>query len=711
MKKFLKVFLLSLLVVLTLAPSVSAIVPYTSYIYTIDGVSIESPHAYVPDKVIDSSKMGLNVALDTATDLETDKEGNIYIADPKNNRIIVIDSEWMPKMFIDTFVNSYGIIDSLNNPSGVFILEDEIYVADTNNARIVVFNRIDGSYIRVVGEPVSDVFPDNHIYRPIALAVDRAGRLYVVSSTTHYGVIQMNKDGSFVGFLGAQKTSPSAWQLFWRMFQTEEQRARSEKLVPTEYNNITIDSEGFIYVTTSSLDKDQMLAAITGKSRSGDYAPVKKLNPLGSDVMMRTGFWPPSGEVEVNSLSTNPNATTGVSTIVDVALGDHGMWSIIDSKRSKIYTYDSDGNLLFVFGDKGSQLGNAQNINAITYHGTDILVMDRATGNITIYKRTIYGNAIASALKNQNDRNYDQAAIYWEDILQRNNNFDQAYVGIGDSYYRAGDYEEAKKYYAYAYDTEDYSEAFKKTRKAWIEKWLFIIPLVIIVVCVGFSKFLSYANKVNKAGQVTKDKRTFKEAVLYGFHIIFHPFDGFWDLKHEKRGNLKGAIFFVAFAIVGFIVQGLFTGFIFDPYSTGVNFFAIILSILTPFFLWCVSNWCLTTLFDGEGSFKDICIATSYSLVPLPLLMIPATLITNVLALEEYAIVGLIIGIAYVWTGFLLFFGMMVIHDYTIGKNILTTLATIVGMAFIMFVGVLFSGLITKVVSFVYNLYIELSYR
>ena len=59
----------------------------------------------------------------------------------------------------------------------------------------------------------------------------------------------------------------------------------------------------------------------------------------------------------------------------------------------------------------------------------------------------------------------------------------------------------------------------------------------------------------------------------------------------------------------------------------------------------------------------------------------------------------------------LIFFGMMVTHDYSLGRNFLTTAGTIVGMVFIMFVAVLFSTLLGKLVSFVTNIVTELQYR
>ena len=133
--------------------------------------------------------------------------------------------------------------------------------------------------------------------------------------------------------------------------------------------------------------------------------------------------------------------------------------------------------------------------------------------------------------------------------------------------------------------------------------------------------------------------------------------------------------------------------------------------VLAPLLLWCVANWCLTTLFDGEGSFKDIFIATSYALLPLPLIYIPTTILTNFLSLSEAEFVTLFVAIAYIWTGALIFFGSMTTHGYSMGRNIAITLFTIVGMIFILFIILLFTNLIQRMVSFVSEIITEISYR
>ena len=95
----------------------------------------------------------------------------------------------------------------------------------------------------------------------------------------------------------------------------------------------------------------------------------------------------------------------------------------------------------------------------------------------------------------------------------------------------------------------------------------------------------------------------------------------------------------------------------------------------------------------------------------MPIFLIISTALSNVVALEEAQIVSLLVTLSFIWAAFLIFFGMMVTHDYSMFKTITTTIGTIVAMAVIMFVAVLFTSLLGKILSFVTSIYTELSYR
>ncbi len=691
--------------------SVMAITPYSTYTYDIDGNYVASPDAYTPDRVVDSLAMGLDndLPLDSPRDLFVDKNDRVFIADAANDRIIVCNRYLQYVFDIDTFTNNQGVPDSLDNPQGVFVSDKYIYVADTDNNRIVLFD-LDGNYADTVEEPKADVFPANSIYKPVALAVDDSGRMYIVSSTTYMGVISIAPDGEFQGFIGAQKVSISPLEILWRKFQTKEQRETTTQFISTEFNNITIDDDGFIYVTTSSIEEADQQAAITSKDPGN--APVKKLNTAGTDILKRNGFFAPGGEVTVNSaMSAGGTDIGGASKIIDVALGPQGTWSIIDEKRQKIFTYDEEGRLLFVFGDRGMQTGNLSSIQAIAYQGSNILVLDKTANNVTVYKRTEYGDLLLGAIQHNRERQYDLSKEDWTNILQRNSNFDEAYIGIGKALYRSGEYQEAMEYFKSAYDTENYSMAFSMWRQDWVKKYVLVVIVVAVVAIAAYSLFFKYAYKVNVKGQTKVGKRTFWEEILYAFWVIFHPFDGFWDLKHEKRGSVRGAFFYIGVTILAFTYKAVGSSYLVNPYNSYLNILGTVTSILVPFMLWCAANWCLTTLFDGEGSFKDIFVATGYALAPLPMFMIPVTICTHFLTINELSILDLLLTFSFVWVGLLIVFGSMVTHDYTFGKNLIMCVCTVVGMAFIMFVAILFSGLATNIMSFANAIIVEISYR
>ena len=745
MKKAISIIAIVIVLITVLALPLSAATPYHTYTYSINGKDLRSPDAYVPDKEINAAYMGLTdsvkmkslypdlsdeelakkmVALKTPTDLEVDENNNVYIVDRDNNRVIVLDPYYKLKFIIDSFKNVSGNVDVLNAPQGVFITKDKnvngviekgrIFVCDTGNQRILTFDT-NGNFLSEIGKPQSELFDSTKVYSPVAVAVDRYDRLYVVSSTSENGIMVMTDTGEFTGYIGAQEVKVSTWDKIWRRFKTEEQQELTASSVSIPYNNIALAGD-FIYVTISPNDESAISSAITGKSKEGTNAPVKMLNAAGSELMRRNGFYPPSGEVDFSSaigVSSTATVVSGPSRVVDVAVGPENTWSIIDNKRSKVFTYDFDGNLLFAFGDSGTLLGNIPKdaLNAVVYQGDTMLLLDRQNGSFTSYNRTEYGDVLIAALENQNARRYDAAIEDWTEVLKRNSNFDAAYIGIGNALYRNHDYTGAVEQYQYAYDTENYSKAYSELRQQWVSDYLWVIPIVVAVLCFAIYWFVRVTTKINKKTAVTAGKRTYLQELLFGFHLILHPFDGFWDLKHEKRGSVRAGTTYLVITIATIYYQSIGAGYVTNPQGNYISISGAIMNVCVPLALWIIGNWCITTLFDGEGSIKDVYIASTYSLLPLILTTIPATIASNFVLASEVKMITLVTTIGFVWLGLLLFFGMMVTHDYTIGKNVITTLATLVGMICIMFIVILFSTLLGKLVGFVSNIVTEIQYR
>ncbi len=755
MNRIAKIIAFMFAFVLLLAPCAMAATPYDTYTYSINGEVLKSPDAYVPDgsDTINSANIGIEnlggiEINDGATDIETDDFGNVYITDSTNNRIVVLDRNYKFKAIVKDFVNSDGVEDTFDSPKSTFAVSTGaykgLYVCDQRNKRIVKFNIYEDKvgdeayeYDRTFKEPRINFASAEGTYTPQSCVVDKHGRMYVASAGTTEGIIVLTSEGDFINFIGAPKVSVSALQA---IIQTINPWSTLEFTnVPTAYRNLELDRTygDFVYgsIIYDNEDANSQITQLTGKTT--DYSPVKLLNAGGTDIMQRTGFFAPSGEVavELNTKITaaNRGAPTGVSEIVDITSGPDGVWSILDQKRSKIYTYDRSGNLLYIFGDIGEQFGQVTKGNSITYQMynetriddngnlievpvTKILVLDVANAAIVPYRQTEYAEILANAIKLQNDGEFDLAAEAWKDVLAKNNNFDTAYVEMGKAIYRnSNDDDEQLKialdYFKAAYDTENYATVFKAIRANIMERYFIFLVIGIIVVLFVVVKVFTYAGKVNKAAATKGGKRSLKEELTYGFHIMFHPFDGYWDLKKEKRGSVRASIIFLIITVVAFYYQGIGQGYYYKPQGSTATIISQAATVLIPFFLWVLSNWCFTTLFDGEGSFKDIFVATSYALFPVPILVIVSTLLTQVLVGTESQIPALVLSVAYIWMAFLIIIGMQVTHDYSMGKNIVTVIATLVGMVVIMFIVVLFITLVTKMSSFASTIASEISYR
>ena len=735
MKKLTKILILSLAFVIMFgAVASSAYIAYDTYTYSISGKQMLSPTAYSTNTALTSTDMGIgDTPLANAMDVVTDELGNVYIADAgdKNSpgKIVVLNKYYHVVKIIDTYYDDAGKPVAFNHPEGVFVTDPNktadgssyIYVCDTNNKAIVVFDR-EYNHVRTITAPNSPLL-DPSDFVPNAVAVDIYGRIFVVANQTYEGVIVLSNTGDFTGYIGAQKVSYSIIDIIWRKFQTKEQLAQQTRNLSDPYNNVTVDDDGFVYATSDKIDENEQFKAI--KSKASDYSPVKKLNSTGHEIMKRNGFFDPGGEVDV----FYPRE---VSKISDVALGPEGMWTILDYRRSRLFTYDQQGNLLFAFGDGGQKefgqggehLGNGENIKSIAYQTIDdttyLLVLDAtndtSNGNrnkykLMVYSPTEYCETIISALRNQNEHNYETSIKYWQDVLTKNNNFDLAYIGIGKALFSQGKYQEAYEVLQNAYETKYASKAFAEMRKEIIEKWIVLIVIAAIALIVGAVKFLGYVKRKNKETNLKVGRKSYWEELIYPFHLCFHPFDGFWDLKHEKRGSVRAASTILCITIVAMFYNSIGKGYLFNPEDKYSTIIMSIISVGVPVLLWTVSNWCLTTLFDGEGSLKDIYIATCYALSPLPIFVIVSTILTNMMTTTEGSIVNLLITIGFIWTILLLFFGTLVTHDYSLGKNVITMLGTILAMLVIMFVIILFSSLVIKMITFVIAIFKEVGNR
>ncbi len=203
-----------------------------------------------------------------------------------------------------------------------------------------------------------------------------------------------------------------------------------------------------------------------------------------------------------------------------------------------------------------------------------------------------------------------------------------------------------------------------------------------------------------------------KKKIKFAFHILVHPFDGFWDMKREKKGDLRVSLGIFALMIVTQILAKQITAFLFSPAKFAPQ--DVIFDIntyLLIFLVFCVSNWSVTTLMQGEGTFRDIVMMTGYACLPLVLIPLPVAILTNIAAYTEEVYINAALALAWLWFFALLLAGVMTVHQYSLGKMAATLAVTVVAMIAVIFICLLFINLFTQLVSFVYSIYKELSLR
>ncbi len=203
----------------------------------------------------------------------------------------------------------------------------------------------------------------------------------------------------------------------------------------------------------------------------------------------------------------------------------------------------------------------------------------------------------------------------------------------------------------------------------------------------------------------------FHQKLTYAGFVIFHPFKGFWDIKNERKGDLKVSLFYLALLYVSMLLHECLGGYLFRENENTVSVVRVLLSVLLPVFFWCVVNWSLTTLMDGEGSFRDIATMLGYAIIPMIGSNLLLTVLSNILTIKESMYLTLLSGIGIAWTALLIVCGTQVVHQYSLGKTVATIFLTLVGIVVLVFLLLLGYNLFQQVVDFVQSVVRELLYR
>lgn len=694
-RKMFRLAVIALLVVVLTATTAFA----DSYTYNFKREPVATPEAVAVKLYVDSAYAGWG-KLNAPEDMDISARGQILIADTGNNRLVLLDGNYKFIREITEFEGPDGRTETLKAPKGVFFSDNGwLYIADSGNNRVLV---VDENYkIKLeMRASAEETLKQGFVFTPLKVAADKAGRTYVIADGVYDGLMEFDPQGKFLGFSGANRVRPNMADLFWNAIGTEEQRKRRLKNVPTEFNNLDMDAEGFVYTVTASVDQ--------WNPASSD--PVRRQTAMGLNILRYNNILgKPVGDL-VFPYTTEDASIKGPSRLMDISANEDYGYACLDVQRGRVFVYNNEGEMMFAFGGKGSSKGFFTLPSAIVCKDNDISVLDTTLGTITVFTFSDYAQKIISAQENYLNGHYEQAKSDWFDVLKINSNLDMAYSGLGKIYIREGRYKEAMEYLKLGGNKEYYSKAFRLYREEHMTKafvYYFLAAVAIIVLLILYVKLWRPKLKARTGLK----KYAWYRGLKYGFHIMTHPFDGFWDMVYEKRGNMISAMILYGLFILTNILDASFSGFLFKPLNDKFNILAVIAASVVPAALWCLSNWSVTTLFNGDGKFSTIVMAVGYVLLPYILVKIPVIVLSNVATLEESALLNVIQWGAIVWCAFLMFAGMLTIHDYTPKQTVGTMALTVIGMAAIVFLAVLLVNLVQQLVVFLIGLYYEVVIR
>lgn len=633
-------------------------------------------------------------------DLFVTSNDEIYVADTGNSRIVHFEAKGQLKRIITASP------EKLNRPEGVFVTPDgEIFIADTGNKRIIKLDK-EGKVVKSYGRPDSKFLPQAYKFDPIKVIVDKRGYMYIASLGGYQGLLQLDPEGKFVGFFGANKTPFSVMDSIKRLIYPREMYLKEISKLPGAISNVTTDNDGFIYTITKELQSLQL----------------KKMNIAGKDLFSTTSDSITGSGVAVEKTFGEFRFSTGLvkPQLSDATVDRNGNITAIDTSLKYISQYDPFGNLLFFWAGGGarttSQMGFVKSPSAIASNSrNDLLILDDQSNLIQVLRPSEFGSLVHQANALTVQGKYEESAKYWNEVLRLNSYYTPAYKGLAKAAYHKGEYEKAREYFLEAGDQQGYSDAFWKIRFNWFQQnftLLMNIVIAVLAILVIFRRIVKKTAWWKQFRNQNKQQANLWGQLKHSFYMIKHPIDGFSAIRYESKGGFASSLLILTAAFVTYCVIRQYTAF---PFNTGIILEQNKLNMIGQFAAvwggWVISNYLISNISRGEGRFRDIFYGASYALIPLILVGLPLTLLSNFMTLGEGTIFLYLKYAMYVWIALMFFWKVQAIHNYHVGEtisNILLTLITMLLVALLLFVAF---GLSSELIDFIHSIYQEVSIR
>lgn len=663
-----------------------------------------SREMYTPVKELKAETFGLDNYFDGITDIYSDNNGNIYLLCGQKSKLYHISGDYTQCKEV-VLTDSNGETINYEGARGVYIdTEGNIYIADTANARVLVADST-GKVQKLLLAPESELIPEDFLYQPSTIEKDAQGYIYILSLGCYYGALLYTPDYEFMGFYGpntVESTALDTLSYLWdKLTSNETKKAASVKKLPYSFTDFCFDPEGYMVTSTGALS-----SSIYGRQNIGQ---IKKISHNGANILFKRDLRGQSqSSTAIDFLDKEAATSGGVSEFVSITVSEDDYIFGLDGGHGIIYIYDSECNLMSAFGGgygSGDKLGVFKTPKSITLNNNDVLVADSDKYSITIFEPTEYGKLLRQAQTLYIKGDYDEARNLWEDVLAMNRNCQLAYRGIAMVYYNEGDYKAALEAAKIAVDYAVYDMAWQEIISNFIADYFIVIVLLLAIIIAAIIFIVRYLRK--------KDKKLIKDPKVINFiRSPIHPFYCFDDLKYKNMGSLRIAIVITVLFYVASVLNVIASGFLYsNTLLRNYNALYTLGGTVGLVLLWSVCNWLVSSMFDGKGNFKDVYTATCYAIAPWVAYLFVKILLTNVLPLSTATLITGIETVMLIYTVFLLSIAMMKVHEYDFFKFVLTSIVVIFFMILVVFVIFMCAILMAQFITFLASVYEEVAHR
>ncbi len=370
-------------------------------------------------------------------DLFVDDEDNLYIVDSSNSRIIKCGRDGQ---VLRVFTGEGEA--AMNKPEGMFVYSDgDIFVADTGNERILHISP-EGEFVEEFVKPESELLESNFIYNPRKVVITNTGYIY---SIKYQLLMQMDSSNEFRGYVGSTRVPFDITRFLVNLFGSEQQKSKLQKAMPAAYTNFVLGKDGLFYATTLDYTDGQ----------------IKKLTTTGSNIYPVQDF----GEQVLNKAGWLEKPV-----FEDIAVDKNGIITVCERLSARLFQYDQEGNLLAVWGGKGSNRDQLSQPRCIEVDSTGrIYVYDNGRNEICVYEPTAFMELVHEAVTSYTVGAYDEALENWTQVLGMSETYSLAQIGVGKTHFKRQEYEEAMEAFQIANDKEQYSRAYDKYRYAVLQ--------------------------------------------------------------------------------------------------------------------------------------------------------------------------------------------------------------------------------------------------